>query len=416
MKAFKGPVVVGGGAAGLAACLTLEAAGQRPTLLEAADVLGGRLATERLPDGTPVDRGFQVLQSAYPELKRWADFDALDCIAFVPGARVHLNGRWRTLADPRRAPGLLFATVFSGIGSWADRIKVLRLVYALRRTGADDVQEGRFGAGRDQANPWSHRSTADFLKTWGFSRAFIRDFLAPFFAGIFLEGALETPAAQFQYTFKMLSEGPVLKPRQGMSSLVAHLQDQLKQTDIHVGCRINAVTGKALQIDGAERPLDAGAIVTVPGLHPEFVVEEWNACLNVVLQTTAAPFGHPLIGLIPGAKCVTNFQFMADVEGEVGDKRINVTALLPSAAQQEETVTRVRQELAAAGIECGDVLWSARIDQALPRMRRVGPAAMPTNSGAVYFAGDGALAPSLDGALRAGRLAAEAWLKGHAPH
>lgn len=416
MKAFKGPVVVGGGAAGLAACLTLEAAGQRPTLLEAADVLGGRLATDRLPDGTPVDRGFQVLQSAYPELNRWVDFDALDCIAFVPGARVHLSERWHTLADPRRAPGLLFATVFSGIGSWSDRIKVLRLVHALRRTRADDIQQGRFGMDRASAALWSQRSTADFLEAWGFSPAFVGDFLAPFFAGIFLEGALETPAAQFQYTFKMLSEGPVLKPRQGMSALVAHLQDQLKQTDIHVGCRIDAVNGKALQVDGTERPLNEGAIVTVPGLHPEFVVDQWNACLNVVFQTHAAPFGRPLIGLLPGAQSVTNFHFMADVEGGVGENRINVTALYPSGAQEAEVLLRMRSELGAAGIDCGDVVWRARIDQALPRLRRVGPAAMPNNMEGVYFAGDGAFAPSLDGALRAGRLAAEAWLEDHANH
>ena len=415
MKDLKGPVVVGGGAAGLAACLTLEASGYKPTLLEAGEVLGGRLATERLPDGTPVDRGFQVLQSAYPELKRWVDFDALDCIAFVPGARVHLKGRWRSVADPRRAPGLLFSSAFSGIGSWSDRVKVLRLVHALRRTGADDVQEGRFGAGRDQANPWSHRSTADFLEAWGFSPAFIRDFLAPFFAGIFLEGALETPAAQFQYTFKMLSEGPVLKPRQGMAELVSHLHGQLKQTDIHTGCRVDAISAQAMQVDGAGWPMENGAIVTVPGLHPGFVVERWNACLNMVFQTSSTVFGRPLIGLLPAAKCVTNFHFMADVEGEAGKERINVTALLSSGAQQGETVNRARQELGAAGIHCGDLLWSACIDQALPRLRPVGTDAMPKNMGGVWFAGDGAFAPSLDGALRAGRLAAEAWLKGHAP-
>ena len=35
------PIVVGGGAAGLAACLTLESQGHAPILLEASDRLGG---------------------------------------------------------------------------------------------------------------------------------------------------------------------------------------------------------------------------------------------------------------------------------------------------------------------------------------------------------------------------------------
>ena len=97
------PIVVGGGAAGLAACLTLESLGFAPLLLEASDRLGGRLRTDRMEDGTPVDRGFQILLTAYPELERWADIPALDPVAFVPGARIRSGTRWKTVADPRRS-------------------------------------------------------------------------------------------------------------------------------------------------------------------------------------------------------------------------------------------------------------------------------------------------------------------------
>ena len=97
------PIVVGGGAAGLAACLTLESQGHTPLLLEASDRLGGRLRTERMADGTPVDVGFQVLLTAYPELQRWVDVASFGpCSAFVPGARIEkgtADGRpWPTRA------------------------------------------------------------------------------------------------------------------------------------------------------------------------------------------------------------------------------------------------------------------------------------------------------------------------------
>ena len=87
------PVVIGGGAAGLAACLTLEQGGLSPVLVESSQRLGGRLATAELPDGSPVDVGFQVLLTAYPELQRWVDLSAMEKVTFVPGAMVRKDGR-----------------------------------------------------------------------------------------------------------------------------------------------------------------------------------------------------------------------------------------------------------------------------------------------------------------------------------
>ena len=234
MEYDKRPVVIGGGAAGLAACLTLEQAGYSPLLIEASDRLGGRLRTDRLPDGTPVDRGFQVLQTGYPELQRWVDFDALECADFVPGARVFLRNKWRTLADPRRSWRSLPATLTSGIGNWSDRWLVLRLVFKLQKCPTPDIQNGHFNVsgksvppqGALGSGPWAHRSTAEFLNEWGFSKAFVRDFLAPFFSGIFLEGALETPAAQFQYTFRMLADGKVVRPKGGMECFVPRVSEE----------------------------------------------------------------------------------------------------------------------------------------------------------------------------------------------
>lgn len=416
------PVVIGGGAAGLAACLALEKAGYSPLLVEASDRLGGRLRTDRLPDGTPVDRGFQVLQAGYPELRRWVDFETLGCTAFVPGARVFLRGKWRVLADPRRALNWLPATLMSGIGSWSDRFKVLRLVFKLQGCPTEDIQNGHFAAPVDSKlkgrslglGPWAHKSTSSFLAEWGFSKAFVADFLKPFFSGIFLEGALDTPAAQFQYTFRMLADGQVVRPKGGMEALVHHLASQLTRTEVKLGCRAEVLKEGGMLVKGERVSLLKGAIVAAPGVHDGYPLGQWNACINVVCQTTAQRFGKPVIGLIPEAKKVTNFHFMEDLEGSQGMGRINVTALLQPQETFEEAMVVIRKELLAAGVACGDVEWSAVIRQALPRVQSVGHPQIRTDlEEGIFGAGDALLAPSLDGAMRSGRLAAEAlisWL------
>ena len=62
-------------------------------------------------DGFLLDRGFQVLLTAYPECRRQLDYAALELREFFPGAMVRLGGRFHTVADPWRRPvaGLLGA-------------------------------------------------------------------------------------------------------------------------------------------------------------------------------------------------------------------------------------------------------------------------------------------------------------------
>jgi phytoene dehydrogenase-like protein len=59
-------IVIGAGLSGLACALTLREQGLEPLVLEASDAVGGRVRTDRR-EGFLLDRGFQVLQTWYPE-------------------------------------------------------------------------------------------------------------------------------------------------------------------------------------------------------------------------------------------------------------------------------------------------------------------------------------------------------------
>ena len=94
-------VIVGAGLAGLTCARRLHEAGVKTTIIDAADKVGGRVRTD-LVDGYRLDRGFQVLLTAYPEAKRWLDYGALELKPFWPGAEVWTGSAWATVADPRR--------------------------------------------------------------------------------------------------------------------------------------------------------------------------------------------------------------------------------------------------------------------------------------------------------------------------
>ena len=195
-------MIVGGGLAGLAAANALK---QRQTpflLLEASDRWGGRLHTDRV-DGFLIDRGFQVLQTAYPEAQKQLDYAALKLRNFQPGALIRTKGRFVEMSDPWRRPSAALATLLNGVGTLGDRWRLAKLRSRLVRQPIDTILSS------------PDESTADFLlKTCGFSRDLVDRFFRPWFSGVFLENQLETSCRFFQFVFKMLAEGDAALPEE----------------------------------------------------------------------------------------------------------------------------------------------------------------------------------------------------------
>ena len=123
--------IVGAGLAGLVCAQDLARAGVECTVLEASDGVGGRVRTDTI-DGFLLDRGFQILLTAYPQVRKRIDVDALGLGHFEPGAVVRTATGMHRVSDPLRRPKELPRTLLSPVGSIADKLRAARLVLDVR--------------------------------------------------------------------------------------------------------------------------------------------------------------------------------------------------------------------------------------------------------------------------------------------
>lgn len=247
-------VVVGAGLAGLVCADDLMRAGIDCTVLEASDRVGGRVRTDEV-DGYLLDRGFQILLTAYPEVARRLDLAALDLHEFAPGAVVRTATGMCEVGDPLRRPSQLLATVRAPIGSLADKLRLARLILSVRATSARDLLRGPDG------------TTLERLRSAGFSPTMIESFWRPLFAGIQLDPDLEVSRRRFDVVLKMLATGPTAVPSAGMGAIPAQLAAGLPDSTVRFGAQVERIDGTTVHL--ADGSVDHARAVVVATEGPE---------------------------------------------------------------------------------------------------------------------------------------------------
>ena len=221
-------VVVGAGLAGLAAARQIKSRGRSVIVIEAQDGVGGRVRTDKV-DGFLLDRGFQVLLTAYPELRTQIDMSALDLKMFSSGALVMRDGKSSVVTDPFREPKRAAATVFAPIGSLTDKLRVAALRWRVMHRNEDKILNG------------ADISTVVALRGMGFSTTMIDRFFRPLFGGIQLDPELRTSRRMFEIIFKYLSEGQSALPANGMSAIPEQMAKHLGAENIFLNTRATSI-------------------------------------------------------------------------------------------------------------------------------------------------------------------------------
>ena len=277
-------VIVGAGLAGLAAARLLGDAGRDVVVLEASDGVGGRVRTD-VVDGYRLDRGYQVVLTAYPELARQFDVDALDLRAFDPGALVWNGNAMHLVGDPIRQPQTLLKTGLAPIGSIADKVRLLRQRVRLQRTDAPDLLRQE------------DITTLASLEHDGFSDQMIEQFFRPFVGGIQLDPTLKTSRRMFDVILQSLFRGEAAVPATGMVAIPRQLAGHLPSGAVHLGTRVR-------QVGPGEVVTDTGHRITA----------------DRIVVAAEGPSASALLGLPPvgskSASCVWFAAEKAPVDGK----------------------------------------------------------------------------------------------------
>lgn len=243
-------LIVGGGMAGLACASHLHEARISFRLLEAADAVGGRVRTD-VVDGFRLDRGFQVLLTAYPEAQRILDFPALNLQEFEPGALVRFKGKFHRFVDPWRRPGHFFSTALSSLATIPDKFRMARLRSRLCRGSLEQLLN----------HP--ETTTLEALRNDGFSEKVIDRFFRPFLGGVFLEPELTTSSRKFEFVFRMFSQGYAALPAQGMEELARQIADRLPAGSIHTNLPVERIEGHTVHLVNGEQHSAKSVVVAV---------------------------------------------------------------------------------------------------------------------------------------------------------
>ncbi|MBK9180680.1 MAG: FAD-dependent oxidoreductase [Acidimicrobiales bacterium] len=399
-------VIVGAGLAGLACARTLHGAGVSSVVLEAGDGVGGRVRTDHV-DGFLLDRGFQVLLTAYPELARQLDVAALELRRFEPGALVWRDGSLHRVADPLRQPGHALATLRAPIGSLADKARVGWLRQQLRRGPAADLLRR------------PETTTADALRRRGFSPAIIERFFRPLVGGIQLDPSLATSSRMFDVIFRTLSDGDAAVPAAGMGAIPAQLAGVLPAGSVHLGTRVEALDGTAAVLAGGRR-VDADAlVVAVEGpeaarlLGLPAVGSKPASCVYFAADAADAPVHEPVL-VLDGASSgpVANLAVLSAVAPAYAPAgKALVAAACPGtlAADLEDEARRQLRGWFGAPVERWELLRTYRIPHGQPDQRPpLHPRQRVRLGGRRYVCGDHRDTASIQGALFSGRRTAEA--------
>ena len=388
--------------AGLACAVTLHRANIPFLIFDRGNEVGGRVRTDEV-DGYRLDRGFQVLLTAYPEAQRFLDYEKLELQACYPGSKVWFENRFHRVADPFRHPIDGVKSLVTPIGTLADKLRVgmMRMGLLSSRSMPDNC------------------STINALGNMGFGNSMIDRFWKPFMRGVFLENELSTTIRKFEETFRFFSKGDTVLPQNGIGEIPHQLAGQIPNDHILLETEISKVGPNSVESSDGTKWEGMAVVLATEDFHANQLLgfgkeqAEWNSvdCLYFSLSVDDLPSDEPILYLDgTGNGPINNLTFVSTLCdcAPVSQALASVSVIGKKELDMEEIAKQAKNQLTewfGKKAEGWKYLKGYRIHQAVPSCRT--PPSPKPGLTEVYRCGDYFGLPSIDSAMKSGRLTAE---------
>jgi len=370
-------VVVGAGLAGLTTARYLQRAGVEVTVLESSDRVGGRVTSDKI-DGYICDRGLQVINPSYPEIKKLGLVKKLKFQSISPNIR---------LVDEDVVVGLgnISATLSKKFGSFGEKLALGRFV---------------------MTNQSSEKSLGELAAQFP---NLYEKVLKPFLTGVFLTDPDQVNADVAREIMSGFIAGRPGVPAGGVAQFSEELASGV--VDIRLQSTVETVTSKKVSgdfgtIDGdfvvvATDPTTATNMLSLPE-HPRILAS------TTWYHSVASPISNAKYLAVSSSSSLVNSVVISDVSADyapAGKSLVSSTSLIPLSESE------VRRELARfwkTDTRDWELVAHYEIKQSLP-LKSVGVKAQHpvAVSDRLYVVGDHRNLPSQQGAMKSGRLAAE---------
>jgi hypothetical protein len=335
-------------------------------------------------DGFLLDRGFQLINANYPELKQLEVIEKIDFVEAPRAVAITIEGKENFLGDPRHH---LSSALNTSTGSLKEKIGLISYL---------------------TKSPKSGISVAAQLQSLGktYNRV-----LRPFLTGVFLCDPSEVEASVGKELINSFVTGRPGLPANGAGALAGALAAGV--SDIRFDVRVDAIKDGYLKTSDGKVAFDSLIVATDANIVAQLLdieeVPRMVGCTTWYHVPDASPSDKPYLlldgmqaGPVVNSIVISN---MVENYAPVGRQLVSTTTI------QRASESEVRRHLAAmwgTSTQHWELLAKYEIPAALP-LARVGKR-LANNvriDKNIFVAGDWRESPSQNGALKSGRRAAE---------
>ncbi len=378
-------LIIGSGISGLSCAYYLQKNNYLVELFEKNTSAGGRVSSE-YENNFIFDVGFQVLLNNYNELRKINLYDELDIKYFNSGAFIFNKGKLLNVYSPIYHPIKFLLSNYREIFKFKDIYKLISLFFIKHSKS-------------------NFSNTRDFVNNM-FSKTSLNLFFYPFFRGVFLSKNLDTSLSFFLKIIKKFTFGRVGLPSNGMAEISKKII-KLGNLKVNYEFELNRISenkayfknGSIIEFDKIVFAMPLAEINQIINIdlalqyHGNFtcyIKSEINKLGKTMLLVSEEDFE------INSIQCLSNIskKYLKSEESLYSISSLNVNVDIDKIKSEFSTIMEINQDDFS-------IIKVYRIESALPKNKE-----NIKNIDNIYFCGDWNIEPSIDGAMKSGRLTA----------